>query len=96
MVNIFKNPNDQALFVYSKNCHGCKKFLPVYEELAKTNLQENMKGDMIFNRINNDENNSILLDYYWSTPKLLFLRENPFHKTENVREKKIVYEYRAS
>lgn len=36
--SLFSNDYFHSLFVYSKNCHGCKKFLPIYEELAKENL----------------------------------------------------------
>lgn len=74
---LFQPEYEQALFVYSKNCHGCKKFLPLYEELAAENLRSKSESAFIFNRINNDENNSPLLNYFWSTPKILFFRDNP-------------------
>lgn len=93
---LFEENRTEALFVYSKNCHGCKKFLPIYEELARENLEKTQDDNFIFNRINNDENHSNLLQYMWSTPKILLFRNNDLATGDSLTDKKLIYEFRGN
>ena len=58
---------NKALFVYSKNCHGCKKFLPLYEELALEGWKDE-SNFLTYFRMNNDTNNSPHLEHFYATP----------------------------
>ena len=65
----------QAIFFYSKACGSCKKFLPIFEQLALENLKTSSK-DLIFNRINNETNSSSALRSFSSTPRILLYRKD--------------------
>lgn len=84
--NIVDNDKDQVIFYYSKNCGSCKRFLPLFEELAYENFHYKDSPKM-FNRINNDENQNPHQEIYVSTPKIVIYR-NGF--------KQKPYEYRSS
>lgn len=84
--NIIENDKDQVIFYYSKNCGSCKRFLPLFEELAYENLKFK-DSPTEFNRINNDENQNPLQEVYVSTPKIVIYRKGLKQKP---------YEYRSS
>lgn len=78
---ILESPYNQIIFYYSHHCGGCKKFLPMYEELAYENLK-NEKSLLTFNRIDNEKNQNADQEVYLSTPKIIMyrsdLRRQPF------------------
>lgn len=65
----------QAIFFYSKACGSCKKFLPIFEQLAFESLKASSKR-LIFNRINNETNSSSALRSFSSTPRILLYRSD--------------------
>lgn len=90
---VILSPYHQAVFYYSHNCGGCKKFLPLFEEIAKENL-EKPETNLTFNRIDNERNQSEVHDVYFSTPKIVLYRndskEKPFEYRSDKLNKKLL------
>ena len=55
---VLENDKHQAVYYYSKDCHGCKKFGPFFERLAIESLVLPKQVDIEFNRINNSLNHT--------------------------------------
>jgi thiol-disulfide isomerase/thioredoxin len=83
---ILDNDKNHIVFYYSKNCGSCKRFLPLFEELAYDNLHRK-DSDAIYDRINNDENQNPNQEVYVSTPKIVIYKNGFKHKP---------YEYRSA
>lgn len=61
--NVLENEDTHdAVFYYSKHCHACKKFGPIFEQIARismattSDLIQNRFEDIKFSRINNSLN----------------------------------------
>jgi thiol-disulfide isomerase/thioredoxin len=67
---IVKSRKNQMLWLYSKNCHGCEKFGPVYEKIAQEYVKNSLDrtNSIKFNRMDNDENSMEGYRLYDSTP----------------------------
>lgn len=71
------NPVSQSVFLYSNSCSSCKKFTPMYERLAKENIEKGFKltgTSLIMNRMNKDHNDILNDKNYDSTPVFMMYR----------------------
>lgn len=72
-----KNDMEQVVFLYSTTCASCKKFTPLYEKLARENIEKQFKltgKPGILNRLNKDSNDIRGDKNYDSTPVFLYYR----------------------
>lgn len=73
------NPLAHAVFLYSTSCASCKKFTPLYERLARENIEKGLSfcggaSGMMFNRMNKDLNDLPGDKNFDSTPVFLLYR----------------------
>lgn len=87
---------NQIIFYHSQHCGGCKKFLPLFEELAKDNLTK-PDTDLTFNRIDNEKNQSEFQEVYLSTPKIIIYRKDlkahPYEYRSNMLTKSLLQKF---
>ena len=73
---ILQAPKAQALFLYSKHCHACKRYGSFYENFALESLKKEGNGQIEYNRINSDENEIDLMKKFHYTPVfMVFFKE---------------------
>jgi thiol-disulfide isomerase/thioredoxin len=93
---ILDNQKDQVVFYFSHHCGSCKKFLPIFEDLAKESL-EAIRNRIIFNRINNEKNQSPFQEYNVTTPKIFFYKvgakSDPFEYRSEFLTKKMLKDF---
>lgn len=76
---ILNNPASQVLFLGSETCGSCKKFTPMYEELAKENITKEFEllgKPTVFNHMSKDTNDFPVGKNYLSTPIILLWRSD--------------------
>ena len=63
------------LEMYSPGCHGCKAFMPVYDEWAQSDeVRRNSKG-LLVAKVNGGENDCPMDDCEWNTyPSVYFFK----------------------
>ena len=75
------SPYASAVFLYSSSCGSCKKFSPMYEKLAKENIEKGLdifgtgKG-MMYYRMNKDHNDAPRTRVFDSTPVFMVYRSD--------------------
>ena len=72
---IIKSKKDQLVFNYSRFCHGCEKFGPLYEKIAKDYTIDGRNVDLKFNRMDNDENSLEKYANFASTPIFAYYKK---------------------
>lgn len=70
---VLESPYNQLIFYYSHHCGSCKKFLPMFEEMALENLRH-PQHKLTFNRIDNEHNQVASQEVLLSTPKIVLFR----------------------
>ena len=65
---VINNKKDQVQFCYSRACHGCERFGPIYEKIAQDYYVKGEDSDIKFNRMDNDNNNLPGYKNFDSTP----------------------------
>lgn len=79
---VLKNSEtDDAIFFYSKHCHGCKKFGPLFEQVARMSMgssgdeaKDELKG-ITFSRMNNTLNTQEGAGDFGYTPVFTFYKK---------------------
>lgn len=97
---IIKNPINHVMMVYSKHCASCKRFTPVYEKLARENIEEAglaLGQPTMFNRIDSDLNDIKKYKNFSNTPVFAVYRnefkERPFIYKGNVMTEKLMKDF---
>jgi thiol-disulfide isomerase/thioredoxin len=72
---VLGSPLSQLIFYYSHHCGSCKRFLPMFEEMALDNLRQPLHK-LTFNRIDNEHNQIPSQDVLLSTPKIVLFRSD--------------------
>lgn len=73
--------DDQMVFYYSNHCQSCKMYGPLYEEIAREKIFEDLNKDshtfkgVTFNRINNGLNNLAEIPSFDYTPVFAFYKK---------------------
>lgn len=100
MKDIEETKGNQAVLFYTKHCGGCKKFSPLYEELAKKSIESLgtlFEEPIIFNRINNDYNKLKGTRNFFSTPIFALYKEgfktNPLVYKGSIMTEQIMHDF---
>lgn len=73
---IITSKKDQMMWIYSRFCHGCEKFGPLYEKIARDYSVDGINDRLKFNRFDNDENSLEKYVNFDSTPIFCYYKKN--------------------